>query len=235
MSKRKVGPRTVAEVVGTTAQNLRGDRKLELVARAARAAGLNWGTGRIADLEAGRVSPTLPTLFLLCVAFSDLLDRPVSLADLLAGDGLVTLSAEATVKLADLRAALAGQPIGIPPIGPLLDDPIAAEAMKRGGIEVSDLRASVRKQLAADPHAGLSLRPRVAKVRNSFLEADYRMAGSLGLDVNRAAEVMHTLWGRSFSDERDRRGGPDANPQKRGRISRELKAELKEATDGHGQ
>jgi hypothetical protein len=31
------------------------------------------------------------------------------------------------------------------------------------------------------------------------------------------------------SDERDQRAGPDANAQKRGRVSRELKAELKEA------
>lgn len=35
----------------------------------------------------------------------------------------------------------------------------------------------------------------------------------------------------SFTAERDRRAGPDANPQKRGRISRELKAELHEAVN----
>jgi hypothetical protein len=229
MTKRKTAPPSVAEVVGRTAQSLRGERKLELVARAARGAGLNWGTGRIADLEAGRVSPTLPTLFLLCVAFSDLLDRPVGLADFLAGDGLVMLTAEATVKLPDLRAALAGQSIGIEPVGHLLDDPVAAEAMKRGGIEVSDIRANVRKQLAANPHGPKMISPRARKVRDSFLEADYRMAHGLGLEFGRAADVMHRLWGRSFSDERDRRGGPGANAQKRGRISRELKQELSKA------
>ncbi|MDT5370849.1 MAG: hypothetical protein QOC62_5280 [Mycobacterium sp.] len=62
-----------------------------------------------------------------------------------------------------------------------------------------------------------------------MLEADYRMAKSLGLDRDRAAFVMSRLWGRSFTAERDRRAGPDANPQKRGRIARELKAQLQEA------
>jgi hypothetical protein len=63
-----------------------------------------------------------------------------------------------------------------------------------------------------------------------MLEADYRMAKSLGLDRERASFVMSRLWGLSFTAERDRRAGPDANPQKRGRrIARELKAQLQEA------
>ena len=67
-----------------------------------------------ADLEAGRVSRRRsPTLFMLCEAFSDLLDRSVTLAELFAGDGMVALTADAAfaVKLADLRAALAGRPL----------------------------------------------------------------------------------------------------------------------------
>jgi hypothetical protein len=62
-----------------------------------------------------------------------------------------------------------------------------------------------------------------------MLEADYRMAHSVGISREMAAFEMEALWGRSFTAERDRRAGPDANPQKRGRISRELKTELQEA------
>ena len=62
-----------------------------------------------------------------------------------------------------------------------------------------------------------------------MLEADYRLAHSVGLRVEQAAVAMEALWGRSFTAERDHRAGPDANPQKRGRVSRELKAELQEA------
>jgi hypothetical protein len=42
---------------------------------------------------------------------------------------------------------------------------------------------------------------------------------------------MQALWGRSFTDERDHRAGPDANPEKRGRVSRDLKSELHEAVN----
>ena len=131
----------------------------------------------------------------MCLAFSELLSRPVTLAELFAGDGDVSINADTSIKLADLRAALEGQPVSPP-----------------------------RRQKS-------STVAEVGKTRASFLEADTRIAGSLGLDAYRAAELMTELWGRSFSDERDRRGGPGANAQKRGRISRDLKQELQEAVD----
>jgi hypothetical protein len=71
---------------------------------------------RISHLEAGRVSPTLPTLFALCQAFGALLDRPIGLADLFAGDGRVRLTGTAlTVEMAELQAALSGQPVDAGP------------------------------------------------------------------------------------------------------------------------
>lgn len=216
MSDNSPAP-TVAEVLGRTAQELRGDRKVELVARAARLAGLNWGTGRIADLEAGRVSPTLPTLIALCWAFSDLLERPVSLAELFAGEGTVTLMPGVTVPVRLLRGALQGQ---------LADRPVVLQLAQS-----ADKRRRAAEGL---PTREILRNPRVQKVERSMLEADYRMAHSVGLGVERAAAVMEALWGRSFTAERDHRAGPDANPQKRGRISRELKAELQEAINrGH--
>jgi hypothetical protein len=46
--------------------------------------------------------------------------------------------------------------------------------------------------------------------------------------------VSFRLWHRTFSEERDRRAGPDANQQKRGRVSRELRTELENAiADGN--
>jgi hypothetical protein len=36
------------------------------------------------------------------------------------------------------------------------------------------------------------------------------------------------VWGRTFSEERDRRAGGEANAQKRGRVTREMKAELEQ-------
>jgi hypothetical protein len=206
----KATPPTVAELLGRRAQQLRGDRKVELVARAARLAGLNWGTGRIADLEAGRVSPTLPTLIALCWAFTDLLKRPVSLADLFPDDGNVTLMPGVVVPARLLRKALEGH----------LADPPAAVSLARSGFPIAGLDVP-----PSDVRAG----KRLKTVERSMLEADYRMAHSIGISPEMAAVEMAALWGRSFTAERDRRAGPDANPQKRGRISRDLKAELREA------
>jgi transcriptional regulator with XRE-family HTH domain len=63
---------------------------------------------------------------------------------------------------------------------------------------------------------------------------DQRVAASLGLDTDQLCNAAMQLWGTVFSAERDRRAGPDANPQKRGRITRELKAELMESlSDGN--
>jgi hypothetical protein len=45
---------------------------------------------------------------------------------------------------------------------------------------------------------------------------------------------MAALWRRTFTAERDNRAGPDANAQRRGQISRQLKADLQEViNDGN--
>lgn len=224
MTEDRDAPPTIAEILGRTARALRGDRKLELVAYAAKSAGLNWGTGRIADLEGGRVSPTVPTLFALCQAFGALLDRPLSLAELFDGDGPVRLTGtDVTVELAELRAALSGETVNPGPalfIASMgLAGAVAAHAQFADhGIEPPDVLT-----------ARLGEHPLAQKVKQSMLEADHRMARSLGLDSDEAAIKMAILWGHSFTAERDRRAAADANPQKRGRISRELKADLKGA------
>ena len=52
------------------------------------------------------------------------------------------------------------------------------------------------------------------------------MCKNIGVETDIGAAAMAKLWGRTFVAERDRRAGPDANSQKRGQISRQLKAEL---------
>lgn len=68
--------------------------------------------------------------------------------------------------------------------------------------------------------------------RRSGLD-EQRLAKRLEISANRLGIESLRLWGQSFSDERDRRAGEDANAQKRGRVSRELQSELKKAL-GHG-
>ena len=232
MTSAQEPPPTVAEVLGHTARALRGNHKVELVAHAAKSAGLNWGTGRIADLEAGRVSPTLPTLFALCQAFGFLLDRPVRLAELFAGDGQVRLTPNIAVELAELRAALSGEPVD-----PGVARAVAAVELGTARLLSEQYVASMRDHGVEPPPfasaAAVRDNPLAQKVRQSMLEADYRLARRLGLRDDEAAAWMGGVWGRSFTAQRDLEAGPGANPQKRGRISRLLKAQLQEAIN-HG-
>jgi hypothetical protein len=51
---------------------------------------------------------------------------------------------------------------------------------------------------------------------------------SLGVDQYLGAAAMAALWRRTFTVERDHRAGPGSNAQRRGQISRHVKAELQE-------
>jgi hypothetical protein len=66
------------------------------------------------------------------------------------------------------------------------------------------------------------------KTRQSFREADQRLCKAIGIDREFGAAVMARLWQHTFSDERDQRAGSDANAQRRGQVSRQLKAELEQ-------
>jgi len=158
----------------------------------------------------------------------------VSLAELFAGDGPVRLTGtDATVGLAELRESLSGKPVeAVDPGGArlmaVMDLGVAIEVEEMflaGGVDPPDhVKAGVREN------------PLVQRVRQSMLEADYRVVRSLGLDDDEAPILMARLWGSSFTAKRDRDAGPDASPQKRGRISRGLKAQLQELQEAinHG-
>lgn len=76
-------------------------------------------------------------------------------------------------------------------------------------------------------------------VRQAGGEAEQRAAQSLGITGRRFKELAAELWGRPFAEERDARAGTDANAQKRGRVARQLKAEMQAALEdrvrGNGQ
>ncbi|OBC03020.1 hypothetical protein [Mycobacterium sp. 852002-40037_SCH5390672] len=66
-------------------------------------------------------------------------------------------------------------------------------------------------------------------------EPEERLARGSVLDHSRLAAEMLAQWGKSFSAKRDELAGPEANAQKKGRIARALKAELKAVLDGDDQ
>lgn len=220
MSQEQEAP-TVAEVVARNVRRLRGTHTADELAREARGCGLNWGTGRISELEAGKVSPTLPTLFALAQALRHVSRTPVSLADLLQADGFIKINDELVVKAKKVAASVSEVPVNL-----LVGD-------LEGGKERLDaaLRWSMAAMAALPDYLGAV--PVVAsQLTNQHSgETEERIAKSLGIDMLRMTLESTHLWGDAFSAERDRRAGPDANAQKRGRVSRELKAELKASID----
>jgi len=55
------------------------------------------------------------------------------------------------------------------------------------------------------------------------------MRKSLGMSSMLLANISASLWGRTFSQERDRRAGEGANAQKRWQVTRQMRAELEAA------
>ncbi|MEG8177242.1 hypothetical protein GZH49_01690 [Nocardia terpenica] len=201
------------------ARRLRGAHTAEAVAKAAKRAGLKWNSGRVAYLEAGRISPTLPTLLALAMAFGDVLSRAVALTELLQAEGFVQLNDDFPPVDADVVIqALRGEPVA-PTVGQV-----------QGGV---DEAAAVLTGAEAE-WADLPERPdgpAVGKLRAVHADSgptEDRIAASLGITTLRLSYETARLWGRTFTQERDHRAGDEANAQKRGRIARTMKGELQQ-------
>jgi transcriptional regulator with XRE-family HTH domain len=210
----------LAAVMGRNARELRGDATLDDVAKVARACGLNWGTGRISDLEHGKVSPTLPTMVALALIFSELRGHPVTLGHLVSGDENIAVTSRISVTSEELRGYLSGDAV------------TTADQYRR------EASAALQSVVGGDYRehwpARLQSVSKAATMRmlGEIGEPEERLAREIGVDRARLAAEMLALWRRSFSAERDQRAGPDANAQKKGRVARALKADLKAVLDG---
>jgi transcriptional regulator with XRE-family HTH domain len=219
MVGRMASDLTLSGVVGVNARKLRGSATADELATTCRNNGLNWGTGRISDLEHGRVSPTLGTLVMLAAALGELRGEPVTLAELVEHDGDIELAKGLALSGAQLQRYLRGEPVEV---------------------TMADIAASLQKALDEYPDKLAGLPPALRrvtlrdeyKVHKESGETEQRVAKSLGVDrwvVDRASAL---LWKSTISAERDRRAGPDASNQARGRITRELRDELRKVIDG---
>jgi hypothetical protein len=208
---------TLASVMGSNVRRLRGAHTADELAREAAAWGLKGGTARIAELEGGRVSPTLSTVYMLTLALADLLNEPVAPTDLFEGTGKVAMAGIGEVGLQMVRSTLSSEP------------------PKRPRPDTSAVNAWIENMQATWPDRLMDMAAgKIRKTSAAMREADVRIGKSLGLDRYRTAAEMAYRWGKPLSVVRDEHFGSDASPQQRGRISRELKAELeKQVLDGN--
>jgi hypothetical protein len=155
----------------------------------------------------------------LAAALGEIRGEPVTLADLVACDGAVELAKGLAVPGGMLQRFLRGELVEV-----------------TGGDIAASLKESLddyREKLDGLPPALRRVKMRDEyKVAKESGETEQRVAKSLGVDrwlVDRASAL---LWKSTISAERDRRAGPDASNQARGRITRELRDELRKVIHG---
>lgn len=211
----------LAAVVGANAQRLRVDHGVttDQLARTASVYGLKWSDSRVSAMERGKVAPTLPTLFALAQALGDVTGERVSIVDLVWSDGWVELNPDLIVRGDALTSALSGAPIHLT-AGDVFG---AVDRMKTQIPKLLSELKELPEHLDDTPITAIEQAERHAGV------TEERVAKDLGIGMVRMHHESAYLWGDSFSRERDRRAGPDANAQKKGQITRQMKAELKES------
>lgn len=218
----------LAEVVGQNARNhrLRHDAKLEDVSRAARDYGLKWSTGRVGDLESGRIPATLPTLLALAQALGDVTSERVSVADLVHVDGWVEINPGLIIRGGALSSALRGEPMNL-----LVSDVLGASEECEGVVSRSFAQLEAdNARLDADTDLNFG---EIRDAMKNFGIAEERIAKQLKISDYLLTCVSLILWGSTFSAERDRRAGTDANAQRRGQVTRTLKSEISEYLERH--
>lgn len=205
---------SLAQALGQNARRLRleAGATLEQFAATARGYGLPWTSGRVGDFESGRVAPTFPTVYAVALVLRDVTGQPVALSDLLAGDGEVVLTDSLTLPLQSVRAAVRGEPAAGESTG---DAPGL-----HGGMVVQDSDLRLARELGYSVAADGNPWPDTSPGRHRS-------------DASHEPFIaMRDLWGRPFSAERDARAAAEnANVQRKGQISRQLKAQLREALE----
>lgn len=197
--------------MGRNVRRLRGKHSYEELAQHMRPWGLSWGSAKIFEIEDGRVSPTVTTIYLLSLALTGLLDYPVPPDRLLYGDGMVSTPG-GDIELAMLRTVLSA----VPP--PRYPEPIVTAEDHWS----PKLVAGWPKRLRKLP------KQLIVETRVAMTGVDLRIAKDLGVDPLRAAAEMASLWeGKPLSAKRNEEAG--ASPQSKGRATLRLKEQLREA------
>lgn len=197
---------TIAQVVGENVKKLRGRFTMEQVAEAGRSAGLSWSSGSIGSIEKGNFKPTLDTLIALAHVLPNIehfLDpqKPGWNRDLPLSaliDSNQKMEITSTFRLD------------------------AESILDWASGNVDSISWDLTRQYKKD------LEEHISQLRSTAISrSEIRIAKQAGIDPTALKVTSHLLWGKRFEEHRDELAGKFATPQKKGRISRELVAEIK--------
>lgn len=199
--------RELKTAMGANARRIRqaAGATLEDFAEAIRHQGLNWSTGRVGDLDGGRVEAKLSNAVAVAQTLANVTGQPVTLADLFADT--------------EFEALFRGEPLR--PQGGHGHDPDASplDLARRNGWENL-------AQAAADFGVPQTRVTPYLIAFDSIRVTDRRAAKALGLSLMELTTWAVRLWDHSLTTERDRRAGPDADVSQLGSITRQLRDEI---------
>lgn len=241
-------------MIGANARAIRLQSKttLEQVAHQAKRLGLPWTASRVGDLERGGASTRLQSLILFAVALSYAAKRPVTLAELVRTEEDVELGQDTTITGPRLHGFLLGNPVLLDPaqvelIPDVLDahaypPPAAASSNQEDAHDGQSWLFAHFDVLEKGPAAEhLSQAELIVRFQDSVQWAglaEGRAAENLGIDAYSLAAHSVSMWGHSLSIERDHRlstwaseTGKVGTAQKKGQITRQLLAELRESIE----
>lgn len=191
------------------------------LAEHARQFGVRWNSGSIAKIEAG-TKPTVTTLVVLAAALESLTEESIRVENLLQAEGPIEISDGVQVENSFMLARILGSEANLnSDVNEVLDRSLANSAA------IFERRADTRTW-----PSDVSLKD-VVEVHAQMGESDQRIARSLDIRVDSLAAWSFKLWGAPFTAERDSRAGAQANAQKRGQITRQMKQEVQEAIRTH--
>lgn len=220
----------INEIVGQNVASIRESAGLSLdaVARAAHPFGLRWNSARISRIERGDGNVTLDTLLMLCALLSDMTMKDISVASLVRSTGPVAIAPEGTLSPGVAEKLVRDGQVSY------------RQTFEEGGDIIAATVASVHqandqyfKILDPEFRGDLVAVRAHNEGRTKWSLSDERNARKLGLTDAEFLGWCVVLWGRLMSLEVEDRAPEGATPQKKGRITRELLAELREALEQH--
>jgi DNA-binding XRE family transcriptional regulator len=140
---------SLPKVIGTNYRNIRTRHGVtqETLASHARLLGLRWPTGKVGDFEAGRSESPLSTVLTALLALDNAVPVPVTLAELMASDGRVSLTPDFQPPGSAVTAVSSGHPWDVQNVEPEPSDVFDIKDLRRR----SDLvEARVARRLGID-------------------------------------------------------------------------------------
>lgn len=210
------------------------------VGQAARAHGLSWGQSRVAALERGEKPISAEELALLPLILTDVCDRSVTLADLIAPEATIVLAprAEATGQaVLSIYASMSTDDlVGVNAPFPTPEQIEAFEKVRRAMEWSAPIRERLRRLMLVTEDRPVSDERKLIARQREIGITDERVARRIGEHPLIVVNLAHALWGRTLAEERDRlvaertdAGGDPARLRAlRGRVTRQLVEQLTE-------